>query len=286
MHMNGKAIRYSTAGLAALCFLIMLAAPILEVSVLFMSVRMTFLGYCKAALQQGELVAILFSLVSLCGVAAALAAALIPAASNRTCGWCAVIGGFGGAVMLLLLIVGVSSDTGDAEADMLDAISEALMENAFTPWLYLLLLLLAGLGVLGILLMRSGAEAKPRVNGSNSKNEQEGAGGTGLAGRSGAYANTWITLSPKETLRIGRDPAVCNLVLEHQNADISRSHCAIRLNSLGNAYLITDYSRNGTYWTHEPSGVAHAALPKNVETSVPRGALLELGKKGTSFLLS
>ena len=66
-----------------------------------------------------------------------------------------------------------------------------------------------------------------------------------LIGVSGAYAGARIPVHDGETLVIGRDPRVCNIVLG--SLSTSRKHCAITYDEYNNTYTVTDYSSNGVF---------------------------------------
>ncbi len=100
-----------------------------------------------------------------------------------------------------------------------------------------------------------------------------------IMGLSGMYAGQKIPLAPNEELLIGRDNAMCNLILD-QNADkISRKHCSIVFDAMRNVYMVTDYSSNGTYIDGGNRFVA------NMATQVQRGTVISLGNRENRFRL-
>lgn len=86
------------------------------------------------------------------------------------------------------------------------------------------------------------------VTGRSRKGRRAPAGGKKggmLIGVSGAYAGACIPVRDGETLVIGRDPRVCNIVLG--SLGTSRKHCAITYDAYNNTYTVMDYSTNGVF---------------------------------------
>lgn len=67
----------------------------------------------------------------------------------------------------------------------------------------------------------------------------------GIRPISGEYAGVKFKLTDGETLVLGRDPALCNIVFRDQN--ISRRHCAVRYSAAQDRYYVMDLSKNGTF---------------------------------------
>lgn len=61
----------------------------------------------------------------------------------------------------------------------------------------------------------------------------------------GMYLGSSIPLGHMQTVTIGRDASQCNLVVD--GAAVSRKHCTVTYNAVGNKYLLLDTSTNGTY---------------------------------------
>ncbi len=119
-------------------------------------------------------------------------------------------------------------------------------------------------------------KAGKQGGGHNAANSSE----PSISGLSGMYAGQDIPLAANEELLIGRDNNLCNLILD-QNADkISRKHCSITFDPLRNAYMVTDYSSNGTYIDGGNRFVA------NMGTQVQRGTIIALGNRENRFRLN
>lgn len=98
-----------------------------------------------------------------------------------------------------------------------------------------------------------------------------------LIAESGDYAGAEFELSDGETLVLGRDPAMCSIVLEDHN--ISRQHCSIRYSSADGKYYVTDLSSNGTFLE---DGVR---LQPQTEFAMERGERIYLSNQKDIFVL-
>lgn len=67
-----------------------------------------------------------------------------------------------------------------------------------------------------------------------------------VLGKSGAYAGAVITVG-SETLFFGRDPQQCQLVFSQDQSRISRVHCSLRYEEREDAFILENYSKNGTF---------------------------------------
>ena len=100
-----------------------------------------------------------------------------------------------------------------------------------------------------------------------------------LIGVSGMYIGATIGIPRGEEIVIGRDSAMSHVIVD-QNADkISRKHCGIRFDPSDGMYSVTDYSSNGTF---KEDG---SRLPSNITVTIPRGTVIVLGSRQTSFRL-
>ncbi len=107
---------------------------------------------------------------------------------------------------------------------------------------------------------------------------QPAAPGT-MSGLSGMYAGQDIPLAPNEDLLIGRD-STCNLIIDRNADKLSRKHCSITYNSAIGAYMVTDFSSNGTYIDGGNRLVA------NMATQMQRGTVIALGNRENRFRLN
>lgn len=104
--------------------------------------------------------------------------------------------------------------------------------------------------------------------------------GCSITGLSGMYAGQSIPMAPDDEMIIGRDNALCNLIVE-QNADkISRKHCGITFDSRRGSYIVTDYSTNGTMVE------GGSRLIANMPSTLPRGTVIILGSRENRFRLN
>lgn len=79
-----------------------------------------------------------------------------------------------------------------------------------------------------------------------------------------------------EELIIGKDPKIANIIISPEYKDVSRRHCSIKYSSNEGAYIVTDYSSNGT----KVNGIR---LESNKPTSVRKGSKISLGKGDNVF---
>lgn len=79
-----------------------------------------------------------------------------------------------------------------------------------------------------------------------------------------------------EELIIGKDPKTSNIVISSVYKDVSRKHCGIKYSAEKSAYIVTDYSSNGTK-------VNDVKLEPNKPTIVRKGSKIALGKGDNIF---
>lgn len=96
---------------------------------------------------------------------------------------------------------------------------------------------------------------------------------------SGAYAGAVFSIRNNETISMGRDPMKCQVIFDDKNIEVSHMHCSIRYSALDNTYIVTDYSKNGT-WRDD-----NIRLRPNVPNSLPAGTLIFLGSRKNVFRL-
>ena len=68
-----------------------------------------------------------------------------------------------------------------------------------------------------------------------------------VTGISGEYKGTSLPIEDGQELILGKDPAVCNVVLTEHLDFISHKHCSIRYMAASNTYTLMDYSKNGVF---------------------------------------
>lgn len=93
----------------------------------------------------------------------------------------------------------------------------------------------------------------------------------------GSLEGAEIPIHDGEVITIGRDGAVCNLVLP--DMDISRRHCTVQFSTIEDCYYVTDYSSTGTIL----DGVQ--SLTRNNMTKCRRGSRILLGSGKNEFFL-
>lgn len=106
--------------------------------------------------------------------------------------------------------------------------------------------------------------------------QETGTPGT-LSCIAGEIVGASITIEDGDTIIIGRDKSISNVILE--DSKISRKHCSITYDARMGEYYITDYSSNGT------SLGDGTKLVKGVSTSIQKGTEIVL-TKNTKFAVS
>lgn len=99
-----------------------------------------------------------------------------------------------------------------------------------------------------------------------------------LRGKNGVYAGISVVLEEGEQIVIGRDPQICNIVLD--SPSISKTHCFIQLKPDKRGYAVMDQSLNGTYLADG------SRLPKGIYLDVPGDTLIYVGSVDNTFLLA
>ena len=105
------------------------------------------------------------------------------------------------------------------------------------------------------------------------------AGALTITGLSGMYAGQSLPLAANEELVIGRDNAMCNLIIDKSAEKVSRKHCAIFFDAARGTYQVTDFSSNGTFVD------GGSRLVANMPTTLQRGSVIVLGSKENRFRL-
>jgi len=96
---------------------------------------------------------------------------------------------------------------------------------------------------------------------------------------SGSMKGTTIPIKADETLNLGKDPKISNVVFSNDYERVSRLHCTITYSVSNNKYFVVDCSHNGTY-TGEKT-----RLEKGKRTPMNHNTILLLADDGCSILL-
>ena len=105
-----------------------------------------------------------------------------------------------------------------------------------------------------------------------------------IEGLEGVYAGARIEIGADETILFGRNPKYAHVVIDRNNADISRRHCGVCVEERSGKYLVTDFSRNGTFARAVDAG-EEMRLSAKKATRLPKGTVIRLGRRGNTFLL-
>lgn len=100
----------------------------------------------------------------------------------------------------------------------------------------------------------------------------------GVICTNGAMKGVQFNVSLGTKLNIGRSPQQCNVVLSQDCIKVSRVHCSVEYDENKAAYIITDYSSNGTY-------VNGSRINKEVAYEAKSGAVIALGDMQNTFVL-
>lgn len=110
--------------------------------------------------------------------------------------------------------------------------------------------------------------------------------GTNLIGNgsvmclSGDFQGYSFPVKYGQELIIGKDPSVCNVVIDLKYKTISRKHVGIEFDPQNQVYKVTDYSSNGTYVANGEK------LDKEQPRFLKKGTVINLGNSEYSFRLS
>ncbi len=118
-----------------------------------------------------------------------------------------------------------------------------------------------------------------RDGGGQNMGQGKAEGGS-VTGMSGMYTGQTLPLMPKDEMVIGRDNALCNLIIDQSADKVSRKHCGVIFDPVRNVYQVTDYSSNGTF---QEGG---NRLVANAPTTMQRGTVISLGSRENRFRLN
>ncbi|MDR1422292.1 MAG: DUF805 domain-containing protein [Coriobacteriales bacterium] len=100
-----------------------------------------------------------------------------------------------------------------------------------------------------------------------------------ITGISGMYSGIAFPISPGETMTLGRDSALCHIVIDHGAAKVSRKHVSLVYDPKKKLYHAHDYSSNGTF---RDDGTR---LAVDTDVALPAGTVISLGSASNSFKL-
>lgn len=95
----------------------------------------------------------------------------------------------------------------------------------------------------------------------------------------GSCAGYNISIPSGVEVLIGKDPAVCQVVIDKSYGKVSRKHCGVRYDPMSGMYMVTDYSSNGTFI------VNGQRLASNQTSYLGAGTTLNLAKTDNTFRL-
>ncbi len=91
----------------------------------------------------------------------------------------------------------------------------------------------------------------------------------------GIYQYAEIPIEGSETVVIGRNPEMCNVIV--QGEKVSRKHCSISFDTRTGQYRIQDHSSNGTFIS------GRGRMKKESVEMVPAGTRISLGEKDNDY---
>lgn len=94
----------------------------------------------------------------------------------------------------------------------------------------------------------------------------------------GNDAGATYPLYAGEEIIIGKDSSVSNIVVNPRYKQVSRKHCGIKYDKNKEAYLIIDYSTNGTF-------VNGRRLTREMCAILPKGSIVKLAKENLEYRL-
>ena len=100
-----------------------------------------------------------------------------------------------------------------------------------------------------------------------------------ISALNGKYHGANFEIADMEEIAFGRENPECQIIFDQFDTDVSRTHCSVRYNALENKYIVTDYSKNGTF-----TGEDHRLQP-GVPVALPAGTIILLGSRKNMFRL-
>lgn len=101
-----------------------------------------------------------------------------------------------------------------------------------------------------------------------------------INGVSGQYDGYSFPIDGGTQIVIGKDPAVCNIIIDPKYQTVSRKHCSVFFDPQSNQYKVTDFSSNGTF---VEGGVRIAS---KVPTVLNPGTVINIGNTDNLFRLA
>ena len=95
----------------------------------------------------------------------------------------------------------------------------------------------------------------------------------------GPMAGTIIPIHDGETLFIGRDATMSQIILDEGYTSISRRHCSITYYADAGEYIVTDLSSNGTFLE------IRTRLERDVSVALKPGTVIFLADENCPILL-
>lgn len=113
-------------------------------------------------------------------------------------------------------------------------------------------------------------EYQSAVDSQNEKNEQtteEKARTSGVIQiTNGSMDGFTVPIQDGETLILGKDPRIANIVFSSDYKHVSRLHCSVTFDAKTNMYYVVDFSSNGTYFTNKKRLEKEKRTPVNLNT--------------------
>ena len=100
-----------------------------------------------------------------------------------------------------------------------------------------------------------------------------------ISALNGMYKDAVFQIHDMEEITFGRENPDCQIVFDQFNTDVSRKHCAVRFNAKDGRYIVTDYSKNGTFTSED-----HRLQP-GVPVALASGTIICLGSRMNMFRL-
>lgn len=154
-----------------------------------------------------------------------------------------------------------------------------------TAWIFILLILQAVSILFAILsfVRFKNMPAEGEYGGYYDQQDMGGYNGNQLSGNitflGGSCAGYSVPVMPGDEIVVGKDPAVCNIVIDKSYSTVSRKHVSITFDATSNMYIVTDTSSNGT------RVVGGAKLTRGQPAYLDRGTTLNLGKTNNTLRL-
>ncbi|MDO5112229.1 MAG: FHA domain-containing protein [Clostridia bacterium] len=100
-----------------------------------------------------------------------------------------------------------------------------------------------------------------------------------ITGLEGMYKGGTFPIGSGEEILLGRENRDCQIIFDKMSPEVSSRHCTIRYQASTGQYIVTDYSKNGTFMSDGTRLPAQSPMPLSA------GTIIYLGSRKNTFKL-